>query len=440
MRFVSFFILALTLSTCKAPAPKAESSLDSESFDVISKYLINFIFQFSDYKKLCDVVKDIQVVVNGVTEKQAISGFAGCVLNTKETLCEEGVKRIQGVFEQSIETATKDSEFTEGVIDDFESKNLSVLKSSVAKCITGAAPGTLKSLSKLIADKLGISIASIMEMAKKAVMLKQELAKWACTGGSKAIGDAISSARTVDFDNACSSASAQSAEAKKSRLASCFRTAGSICDVAVSTGRINVDNFLPDSDNVAVDIAASLASEVASGACKLGATATQKSCALINAAAEQIKMAILTGDNDWANCAGTTQLGTCLGKTIGSRGWTNTNGVESVQTSTDPETQKNFEFTGCCLCDYNKFNAGLFSDALVESYQVISVIQQGDFETGNCAYRENRGRFSIGNGQRAQYQNCQKRYLAGNRCAADTSGIARVWNGNSYDSVPVRQF
>jgi hypothetical protein len=205
------------------------------------------------------------------------------------------------------------------------------------------------------------------------------------------------------------------------------------------SGGINVDNFLPNDAGIARQVSQNLASEVASGACKLGSATTQTACGVINAAAEQIKQSILTGNNDWATCVGTAQIGACIGSRIGSGGWTNNNGVERASTGTDRQTGKQFDYKGCCLCRLEQYEAGYVYNTIVGSYDVISVIQAGDFNTGSCRYRENKGYFKRATDPKHsyRYQNCRKKYVAGQICAPNSRGQAQVWQGSQIGYRPL---
>lgn len=433
---IAIFCLAalssIGLNSCKPQSTIAKSKSVSDYFDpgTIEKYLVNFIFKFADFNGLCSFTAELSQTVGDRSSAQCLAGF-------QSGLCKQVVKDTANDLGTVID-GFNDSETSE---IDGPAQLLNEIQQGVISCVKSMEKETLVELGKKYATRLGIDAGS--ELIKNRD-LKRNLANWACTGASKAIGDAISKQRTVDFENACGGAlGGRSSEASKSQIGSCFRTAGSICSIVVEQGKVNLDNFLPATDDLgyaadtAVDVAKELASEVVSNACQLGSVVTRGACGAINAAAAQIKEALVSGDNDWANCVGTSQLGACIGSKIGSGGWTNNNGAETATEADDGNGGK-FSYVGCCLCERQEFARGFYANNIIASLNVISVIQQGDYDSGNCAYRQNRGDFTMsGSSSVFRYSRCDKVFLAGNRCAPDNSGFASVWNGASYDRVGV---
>lgn len=133
-----------------------------------------------------------------------------------------------------------------------------------------------------------------------------------------------------------------------------------------------------------------IASVTLSGACKLGSAVGQTACSVISAAAAQIKMAIKTGNNDWANCLGTTQMGACVGDQL--ENWMNGTqsgdagaGVETAQTVQDT-SGNNVRQQRFCWCDRNCYqNDGYFTDTKFMHQYDYSVVSD---ETNGAGQRE----------------------------------------------------
>lgn len=433
--FVALFSLTVGgIYSCKRQTSKAQTKDFSDYFDpiTIEKYLINFIFKFSDFNNLC---KFTQEMFDGLQPPSSTAAqcFAGFLTGT----CKQATKDVANNLGTEIEGLQTGADNT----FDGAGQLFSEVQKGVIECVKNMEKETLVELGKKYATRLGLNVGNELIKSRD---LKRNLANWACTGAAGAIGNAISKQRTVDFENACGGAlGGRSAEATKSQIASCFRSAGSVCSIVVEQGKVNLDNFLPSTDDygavadTAADLGKELASEVVTNACQLGSVVTRSACGVINAAAAQIKEALTSGDNDWANCVGTSQLGACIGQKIGSGGWTNNNGVENA-TQADDGNGGQFSYLGCCLCELQEFQRGTFANNILGSRTVVSRIQQGDYNSGNCAYRQNRGDFTmVANPNVFRYTGCSKVYLAGNACAPDSTGTASVWNGSSYDRVGV---
>jgi hypothetical protein len=429
MLIFAFCICIQPLNGCQPAEEDTGSGLRSGETPVRT-YLINFIFKFSEFAKICEIADEL---------KEGLPSSQQCFASVQTSICKSALAANENIID-----SVQKSESSEDTLSTLKKTGIDALKGAVVECIKGAATEEIKDAAKALALKFG---ANILPTDPPNPNLKKAIAGWACTGGAKALGNAIANTRTVDFENSCKSVipGGGSAESSKSRAASCLRSAASVCEIVVNKGTVNLDNFLPSDPTLAAQVSRTLASEVASGACKLGAASTQTACAVINAAAAQIKEAILTGDNDWGNCLGTSQLGACLGTIWGSQGYTNNNGVETSTTKTGTDG-KSFEYKGCCMCDIEKYANNTFSRTFLDRNRWIGVIQKGDVASGNCRYQETKGYFESKDDLTAdgrqisrRYTSCSKKYVSGNICAPNDSGISRVYNSTSksYDSIRV---
>lgn len=251
----------------------------------------------------------------------------------------------------------------------------------------------------------------------------------ACRSGAKVLGNRVDAAPQVDYENACGSLGTASRLTQRSRMAACFRTAVDVCEIFVSHEGMALDKLIPAQEGSQKDqILRELYKGVDMAVCARNPTA-HTACRTIGEAAAQIVKAVQTGNNDWAHCAGTDQLGACLGTLWGSGGFTNNNGVETAQQTGD------VTYRGCCWCykDYYT-NDGWVSDTRYRRENWFGVIQAGDVATGNCKQMESKthpgDKESTFGGYETyyEYSDCNRWYVAGDSCHA-ANGSHQVWNG-----------
>lgn len=261
----------------------------------------------------------------------------------------------------------------------------------------------------------------------------------ACRSGAKVVGNRLDSVPEVDFDNACGTLGSREHLLKKSRIASCLRTTTDLCEIFVSHRGMALDRLIPVGEAGEAgnkeQILRALYRGIDDSVCMNGPTA-HLACRTIGEAADQILQAVKTGNNDWAHCAGTDQLGACIGTLWGSGGFTNNNGVETA------ETVGNQTYRGCCWCYKDHFaNDGWVSDTRIRRENWFGVIQGGDVATGNCKQMETKtgageGRYQ-GYETYYRYADCDRWYVAGDSCAAP-AGVHRVWDSKKKVWFPVR--
>ena len=288
------------LEQCNYVGPETVPTQGLDSYS--RQTLFDTVYSISQVSRLCDLLRYVQNAPSGELNQ------GSCNLEIMVNTCKvlpNGIKAAAQVFynDQNIQIAT------DGVL-------LSAMKDAFMGCVKYAAQKQLIQEMKSLARVVGTSEflqQNIRDAAEdslgkpKLAGIQKQIATAACVGASMVIGNAISQKREVDFENACGF------KFDKTRLASCFRSSGDICMILSQSGNIDVANFMPDTASKGAIFLQDVSSAVVSGACSLGANASKAACNAISAAAFQIKQALITGNNDWAHCVGSDQLGTCIG-------------------------------------------------------------------------------------------------------------------------------
>ncbi|MFO0676076.1 MAG: hypothetical protein U0169_06060 [Polyangiaceae bacterium] len=345
--------------------------------------------------------------------KQVCGFFAGVAANTvnQTDKASDALGRMVGTG--AAQAVTKS--FVSTALECLKAKGTEAIAEVLTEATEGAAKNAFKdSLTK--ASAVGLVLATT-----------------ACTVASNQVADAISTSRDVDYDNACS-ASAFSFKSKH-RIAACMKTAGGAC--AAFGGTVNVGDIAGLDPASTEAFFANVASAGISATCTAGGPATRILCGTINQAALQIKQAFTTGTNDWATCIPTAQLGACIGTLYAnweSGGWSNNEGVATSRGTGEDEVRD------CCWCYKDTYqDDGYFSDTRLSRENWFGVIQKGDFESGNCAWMENKG---IQNGGVQMYTDsgyaiyyryaeCGKVTVKGGSCKPGDSGTMTVVDGAS---------
>ncbi len=198
----------------------------------------------------------------------------------------------------------------------------------------------------------------------------------------------------------------------------CMKTASSICRAV--GGFVNLQSIVSDqeAEGVVSDII-SIANAGLGAACdSIGATLA---CGLISESFAQIRQAIQSGDNDWAQCSGATDLGRKLGEIWISR----QSGVTSNQL--EAPIAKAFDFNGkshtlCCRCNRSYYQDHLLTSD--EKFRIDSVLQyalEPDLNGSNssfCESYEHRNKVYLerpyyGYATYYQYERCEEVLLDG---------------------------
>jgi hypothetical protein len=235
------------------------------------------------------------------------------------------------------------------------------------------------------------------------------------------------------------------------RTKACLKSGASVC--AAIGGFINMKNWVGlDSENTAINVVSDVLSVGAGAACQYGGVGPL--CGIISASFEQISKAVITGNNDWAECLGISSYFRCRGAIWGSKGWMNNEGVQGpyrVAERNPPPVRdiERGEFVNvpvewwvrpCCACrrTYYKNQGWFVSPKEVAGDNYLSVIQKGDFASGNCKHQETKGKISPGGAQHYgfdyyRYTDCQRITVVGDVCAFPrdvngNEGHLRLWD------------
>jgi hypothetical protein len=275
----------------------------------------------------------------------------------------------------------------------------------------------------------GVALGSVSEFAKQAVtvgvgylvgkvsapntVLSMSQLFWGsvCSGGMQMAAGFAKSAGVEVGGDACASliknyiSKPWSKECLNVYAASCSAYIGSVDlrNLGLQTEN-DIANFVLDTTNLGLW-----------GLCNAGGPAIRTSCGVINYSANQIGEALRNGDNDLARCAGTSQIGACIGQMWGQGRWTNKNGVEVARIEHDPKGQP-WRVTGCCLCQKDWYQSkGFAIDPKISTEWRMTVIQSGDVASGNCAADQGR-RGSVQEGKYYIYSQCNRVEVVGAGC------------------------
>jgi len=300
------------------------------------------------------------------------------------------------------------------------------LRAAAIQCVGEAAGPDVADIMK-----------SVLSAAQRALFEGKDgrsvLALAACEGGAKILGHTVSETPQADFENACSTLNPLLRSSKsRSRMDSCLRTGRDICEIFLSSGKLNVDQLLDGVDVESPTQIQQVIKAADSEICSLSGEVSV-ACNMIRKAAEQIREAIKNGDNDWAHCLGTDQLGACIGTLWGQRGWSNNSGVASAVREGD------LIYRPCCWCYKDHFidDSWLVADSRIKRGNWFGAVQEGDFASGNCKHQEkidgqsDLGETYMGKRTYARYVDCGKWFVKGDRCAVPPGHRHQVWNGNS---------
>ena len=174
-----------------------------------------------------------------------------------------------------------------------------------------------------------------------------------------------------------------------SRIGACVASGATICSAL--GGYIDLSSLGLQSDDDTIDWIEDAADVGLESVCQSAGAVGSIACGAINVAGQQIKMALETGDNDWAECLGISQAATCLGTWLGSDRWTNDSGVQTPRQEQGADGNP-WTVVSCCECQLNYIDRQrgwiYDTDTITSSQNWTGVIQQGDFATGNCGVKE----------------------------------------------------
>ncbi len=263
----------------------------------------------------------------------------------------------------------------------------------------------------------------------------KEVAFAVCAAAANSLADSIGAVPPSTYQNDCGP---RTPEESQARVASCFRTSASSCNAF--SGKVDFAKII-GAKSGGLKITADVVSAVAQTGCSVGGEASKLACGAISESTKAIIEAITTGNNSWADCAGTTKLGQCIGSRLGSGGWTNNNGV-SEPTGTGENQRRD-----CCWCQRTWYENDWGSDTPYKSENFVGVIQQGDFQSGNCArpggvleghkFWDSSEKRPSGWDAYYSYSQCKKVTLKGDSCV---TGVEYYENGRPSGYVVRKGF
>ena len=290
-----------------------------------------------------------------------------------------------------------------------------------------------ESAGPIVADVAEGAISAAQRAYLEGKDARTILALAACEGGAKLVGHTVSTTPQVDFENACSSLNPLHKTFQgKSRMVSCLRTSQDVCEIFLTSGKLDVEQLVGNGDSITEQNARKVLRAADQELCSLSGE-TSLACNVIRKASEQIRAAIKTGNNDWAHCLGTDQLGACIGTLWGQRGWSNNSGVaQAIQ-------EGELIYRPCCWCYKDHFidDSWIAGDSRVKRGNWFGVIQDGEVATGNCKYQEKiDGQSDLGETYRgkktyARYNDCGKWFVRGDRCAVPAGFRHQVWDAKN---------
>jgi hypothetical protein len=162
-----------------------------------------------------------------------------------------------------------------------------------------------------------------------AINVAKEAAFALCSAGANAVANQIGALPPDIYENDCGPLTEAEQQAQ---VASCFRTVSSGCDALA--GKVDFANMI-GAKSGGLKVTADVVSSAVQTGCQFAGTTSKVACGLISESTKAIIQAIRTGNNSWADCAGSKKLGQCIGSRLGSGGWTNNNGVSEPTGSGD---------------------------------------------------------------------------------------------------------
>lgn len=254
--------------------------------------------------------------------------------------------------------------------------------------------GTFSSLTTAVKDQATNAIKSDklgpVSQQEKIAELKKNIALAVCKAGAGLIASQIDESPQVNYDNPCKAIF----QGGKSRAKACLNTTASGCRIAA--GDIDVRNFLPkgviDDSKPLASLTAEAVNTISTMGCKATGKIGSAACATISEAASQIRSAILSGNNDWAHCVGTDQVGACSG-TVVTEMWLGvkvSDFKEPIRTPYKIPEEPSANIEDLCVCEHACFEDDWGSDSRVASGQFATFIHANDAGVRDCKRYEGR--------------------------------------------------
>ena len=222
---------------------------------------------------------------------------------------------------------------------------------------------------------------------EKITELKKQIALALCKSAAEIVSSQIDEQPQINFDHPCAAIFHRS----KSRLKACSETMGSGCRIA--GGEIDLRNFLPEGsidDKPLETLAVEAANTIASAGCE--ALKTGPICGAISEAGAQIRSAIVTGNNAWAHCVGTDQMGACGGTVFAewALGVKSGDAGEPVRIAQPSVENPGYHETEVCWCFNSCYQDDMGSDTELSRHNYYTQIARGDAGVRECQNKEGR--------------------------------------------------
>jgi hypothetical protein len=367
------------------PEQKIDRSKDIEQIK-------NLVLGASNAKGLCDWWGTISSGTGASRDR--------CQRETIKAFCSAALKAAGNVVADVINEKSD-----EKIAADIEKTIPGAIKSAITGCIQQMAYDTVKSAlrnagtreflpaatKKLAQEAIKSDVLSDAAKAEKAAKLKKEIALLVCSAGTKLIANQIDEQPQVNYDNPCRAIFATS----KSRAKACLNTTSSICKIGA--GDIKLENFLPEdaiSEKPTAALLTEAANVIAQAGCKsagnvqIGTVSVGGAtlCATISEAADQIRKALTTGNNDWAHCLGTDQAGACTGTVVTEYmlGVKIADFKEPVRVPAASTEAPGYQETEVCWCYYSCYQDDWGTDTELTRSNFYTVISRGEAGQREC--------------------------------------------------------
>ncbi len=259
--------------------------------------------RFARLTKVCAKVNDIFQRAQAAKNSKVVGFCVNCVA-TLVGMCQAAVQDTQ-IFAKS--KVFEDDQKVKVYVDNF-----------IKKIVTSLAICTGKQIFKRTWSSVAQRIQDFVRKGQKTIVAgefkpdpKDALGAALCELGFGLLGDVISMDLEINHKAPCKSMLSWTGD--KTRLASCARTVATLCSALMYPGYVNIGSVLPSTDNVWLNSLYVLGDVGVTFTCQAGGKEFALLCSAISAAASQIKIALLTGNNDWAHCMMFDQLGECTG-------------------------------------------------------------------------------------------------------------------------------
>ena len=272
----------------------------------IYKKAIDTGYKVSQISKLCSYIVAQAASLKSIKDNNKV-GFCIKCISGLQPMCAAALKDT----EEFVKSKVVNEEINiQGYIDNFIRQVVTSIVICTAKKVFKETWTTIgKKVREFVMGGQKKVIEEAKEKSGKSDILHAVVSAL-CEAGFGFLGDVLSMEQAVNYNSPCKSVFTLD----KTKLASCSRTISTICPIFLNSGYVDLHSFLPDTNkDLLLNMLYDIGGVAVTGLCKSGGQPLGMLCTTIAAAASQIKTAILTGNNDWAHCLGTDQMGACVG-------------------------------------------------------------------------------------------------------------------------------